>query len=878
MAANVSASFADGLLSIQGTNGPDQIVVRQVGRNLQVDGVTITGIDGKPTSLVAKAVKSVQIDALGGNDLVWVGDNLKFKVDARGGTGADLFVVGEKSQLTTDKDSADEFVSSNQANVWKQLATAERTSTGQYTLRSMKLGAFKLNNLTASANSAGLSLSGDANLPAVGKVRLTGTLSADNVSYTLTSTPGTVKVGNVTLSNATTRLTEKGLSVAGDADVALFGKVTFTGVIPPKGKYSLEATLGNKSALGGLVQFSKPKLTLTTGGVSVNAEATIAKIGNATFTGTIAANGSYSLKATARINVAGFTVDGAQLTLGSKELEVAFTLPVPSIGKVEFGGSYGPNGWSVKGTYPGRVTIGPVVLKQIGLQVTTDKTAGDRLTLEALGTVAGVDGIVNAKATATIFKDGRLDMNVDAKAVQLGNFSLGSAVVTVSNNNSNRQFVATLKGVIGIAGGPSISLTGIVDAKGNYTLTGTQSVTVSGLTLSNAQFTLTKRSGLTFSAAYNYLTYKVNVTGSATADGRIQFQGTGGTAKLPNGFTLGKVSVSVDLNRPAKSYKMHIEGEANTLVGTAKFSSDTVGNGTSWPTPSLTGTGQIGGALSSLFTGNATFAMESTQIRFEGKLGLKKTPGTSVKVTGTVKSDGTVKVNYTTSAGQWISQQLDKVGNLVREWLYYDAAGKKLQQLRAWAGNKLTDLELYTTSGWKQFDGWLDSSGRWAYQEANASGQLIRQWLYYDSAGQKLREYAAWTGSTLTSLDRYTVSGWKEVRAWVDSRGRWVWQELNVYGQVTGEWLYYDAAGQKLQQSAAWVGGRLTALNVFTIGGVPTLHAYLSDTGDWVEHHYSNGFKTAVRVWNSAGTYLGDQLKNFSDWAARYNPIKYLPF
>jgi hypothetical protein len=48
MAASLAASFTNGLLRVEGTEAADRIVIRQIGSNLQVEGVTITGADGKP--------------------------------------------------------------------------------------------------------------------------------------------------------------------------------------------------------------------------------------------------------------------------------------------------------------------------------------------------------------------------------------------------------------------------------------------------------------------------------------------------------------------------------------------------------------------------------------------------------------------------------------------------------------------------------------------------------------------------------------------------------------------------------------------------------------------------------------------------------------
>ena len=62
-------------------------------------------------------------------------------------------------------------------------------------------------------------------------------------------------------------------------------------------------------------------------------------------------------------------------------------------------------------------------------------------------------------------------------------------------------------------------------------------------------------------------------------------------------------------------------------------------------------------------------------------------------------------------------------------------------------------------------------------------------------------------------------------------------------------------------------------MDKYTTAGIRTLQAYFSTAGNWVERiSRDDGVETAVRVWNTAGVYLGDQLKNFSDAASKLDP------
>lgn len=236
-------------------------------------------------------------------------------------------------------------------------------------------------------------------------------------------------------------------------------------------------------------------------------------------------------------------------------------------------------------------------------------------------------------------------------------------------------------------------------------------------------------------------------------------------------------------------------------------------------------------------------------------------------------TSGWKEVNkYLNSSGKWVSQRLDSAGKLLKEWIYYDSAGNKLNEFREWAGGKLTDYEKWTTGGWKEINKYISTTGKWVSQRLNSAGDLVKEWIYFDDAGQQLSEFREWAGDQLTEYGKWTTSGWKETQKWLASNGKWISQRLNSVGDVVKEWVYYDAAGAKIQQYGTWANDKLTSLTKYTSQKVKTFEAYISTTGNWVEKSYKNGTATAVRVWNSTGKYLGDELKNFSDAAASWDP------
>jgi hypothetical protein len=123
--------------------------------------------------------------------------------------------------------------------------------------------------------------------------------------------------------------------------------------------------------------------------------------------------------------------------------------------------------------------------------------ANDSLTLSAKGSIAKLDNLVNAAVTATIFYDGRTDMTVEARAINIGSFSLAQSVVRVTNDNPDRLYTATITGFVGVEGVyEAMKMEGFINADGDYALTAKDNLSVGDLTFCKGEFTLTKENGL----------------------------------------------------------------------------------------------------------------------------------------------------------------------------------------------------------------------------------------------------------------------------------------------------------------------------------------------------------------------------------------------
>ncbi|HXG11059.1 MAG TPA: hypothetical protein VNK04_14970 [Gemmataceae bacterium] len=107
MAAGLTAGLASGILKVQGTEGPDRILIRQDNGRIAVDGILIQENGRAVAGVSAAAVTRIEVNARGGNDtirldqgsqpitqpaVVWagVGDDIVY-----GGEGGDTLYGGE---------------------------------------------------------------------------------------------------------------------------------------------------------------------------------------------------------------------------------------------------------------------------------------------------------------------------------------------------------------------------------------------------------------------------------------------------------------------------------------------------------------------------------------------------------------------------------------------------------------------------------------------------------------------------------------------------------------------------------------------------------------------------------------------------------------
>lgn len=381
-------------------------------------------------------------------------------------------------------------------------------------------------------SAAGLTVVGDANLPVLNSIsHLQGTIQ-DATHFNLSAPLPSLGIGQFSLSNATVTLSGSGgavaLGVSGTVHLPLFSDVQFTGTIDGAGNLSLSTQMPTFSLPGGFIEIANGTLTLFTDHVHVEADLTVAQIGNAHFVGDILPSGDYELDASASLTIGGFTIpapslDGPNLKLINGELDIGFDYNIPGLeaflppgeGGVSFSGTYSLNGdWSLTATASYTINIGPVVITSESLTLTNTS-----LTLSAHGSVADLGPLAEGDVSMTIYKDGSFQAMVTVDSTVAG-FSLGHAIVTFGNHNDTKLLIATLHGAITVPTmlPNNVTVDGYWDSNGNYDFMGTADAVLGGLTLAQAQLRVSKSDGLTFSAACDFGVLDATVSGTITPD------------------------------------------------------------------------------------------------------------------------------------------------------------------------------------------------------------------------------------------------------------------------------------------------------------------------------------------------------------------------
>ena len=548
----------------------------------------------------------------------------------------------------------------------------------------LTLAGFSLQTPTVSLSNAGIelggSLAGGVITSLFGNPLEIKGLIVDANTYSLSAQFNSLTLGGFTLKQNTVTFDQTGLSVSGQVKLPLFGNVVVAATIPSDGTSpTISANLGSFSLLGGLVQFNNETLQLEHRRLDRARAPTRRWPSSATshFTGSLDASGDYSLTASADINVGGFDFKSGTISFGSgdgggSDLTISgITFPTP-FGDMTVGGSYSPSEWSLSASLDltdDPIEIGPVAINEVGLTFTDNSSTNiDSISLSVTGALADIDALAEATGTVTIWTNGEYDANIVFKALSFAGYSMANATVDFGDHNPSKQFIATLNAHTEYFG-MDIALYGYFDGSGNYDFKGVDSINLDGLSLANADFEFTNENtspqGTTlfsFGAAFNFGVFDGMVSGSMSSTGEVKFNGD--TDGHLGGFDLGKLHVDVDLNPLAANYLIDLSfDDVNVFVATLNVEAKVGYHAGTWEQPTFTATTDIGGALSSVLSGTATFTIDPSGVTFTGNLKVPGDPsGQSYNVRGTVHSDGTIQIGgFAGKAGALLAKDAHEI-------------------------------------------------------------------------------------------------------------------------------------------------------------------------------------------------------------------------
>ena len=368
------------------------------------------------------------------------------------------------------------------------------------TIPSLSILGFALPNIAVSLNTTSLSVSTHvSNIPLVGSADFTGTVTAAGFSLSAT-VPNITVLGFVHFASVSLTLNAQSLSMRATTTLPVVGAVTFSGAINAGGFFTISATAPHFSVLGFLgidnatVSIVFPYLSLT-----VSAHLSLLNIGTVDFVGGIGATGTFSFNGHAALTVAGFNLGTGNLHFGNmpgdpgNAIQIGpFTTPaLPVIGAVTLQGSY-----AAGGMFSFSADVNPTPPIFIGPIPFNHFHLG--LTNTSLSIGAGVGFSIagaldlSGSAQVTIHTNGDFDLLATVNATVLG-FSAANASLEIQKDQviTHGVVTMTLDGNLNLIV-VTAHLHGFIDfAHAQFSLTGSANITVAGFTLSNSTLVAT---------------------------------------------------------------------------------------------------------------------------------------------------------------------------------------------------------------------------------------------------------------------------------------------------------------------------------------------------------------------------------------------------
>jgi hypothetical protein len=523
MAGDIQAILADDVLRIEGTSGADEIRISQDGGQISIDGVLIESGGSNLFSVAATSIHRISIDALAGNDEIWV----------NGGSG--------------DLAPALEILGSEGADYLHSLDAVFEAG--------LSAGVQKL--LQFNGNTYCVTTDGHL------------LQNGDELSFS-----------GVVLSGAMISVGDTGLLIDGLANIPVIGLVELQGGFDTSGNAALSTeALQSAELFGGMVKLSGLQVTLTSAGVIAHAHADIASIGQAEVELVKGFDGGYQLEGTGGVKLGPLSYNAIHFTIG--DADVAFNVPVPTIGDIAVRGAYDAGGhWLIQGTYPKTVFFGSIPFHNLTVGISDESFsvgADFGLGEDYQGAGSLLDDILDAQIRGELFYDGRFKLEGDVQALTLGSFSVGKGKVVISNDPevtglADKTIQMTVDATVGIPSGPGIDLHGILDGNGNYDLKGDDEFNLGGITLQETHFTLKKGEGFHLASDWNYGIFDAHLEGEITSGGKVTIDGNATTKKIGD-LDLG----SLELHGEAEHGKFSLASTAKTVsIGSFHLGDSTV--------------------------------------------------------------------------------------------------------------------------------------------------------------------------------------------------------------------------------------------------------------------------------------------------------------
>jgi hypothetical protein len=315
------------------------------------------------------------------------------------------------------------------------------------------IGGFATANTQVTASNSGVALATDVTIPGLGQAHLSGSVQS-NGQFSLTGSANLTPAG-FSMANASLTLSNSGLAVAGSVAIPGLGQASLKGSVQSSGQYTLTGS-ANLTLAG--FSAANASLTLTKNGMAIQANISVLSQSVA-FSGSVQANGSFSLTGKANLSLAGFSAASASLTLSNNGMAISAGITVVSQ-SVAMSGYIQNNGqFYLVGT--ANLILSGFTANGVGLTLTNSgMTISGNVVV--LGWIVGMSGTIQA--------NGQFSLN-GANNISVAGYSGLQTFVTLTQAGATSDMYYKLANV-----SPLLHLHGWILANGQFNLSGAANI------------------------------------------------------------------------------------------------------------------------------------------------------------------------------------------------------------------------------------------------------------------------------------------------------------------------------------------------------------------------------------------------------------------